>query len=91
MNETTSLVAEIIGSLKELGGTGTLDEIYRKVEQRNRVDLTIYVDWRSRVRTTIYDHSSDTDRFNGQKQNLFQLVDRKGKGIWQLNRKNNHE
>lgn len=78
---------ESIKALNSLGGKGSLEEIYKMVEERTEIDLTSYTDWKSRIRVTIYRHSSDCDIFNGNTgdtNDLFYSIDGKGKGYWGL-------
>jgi putative restriction endonuclease len=74
---------DIIKALKLLGGEAHLNEIYEVVEDiRPKGKLT--KDWRNTLRTEIYHHSSDAKPYLG-KEDLFYLVEGKGKGIWGLN------
>lgn len=75
--------------LTRLGGRASLAEIYEELEKTTDIDLTKYEDWQSRVRTTIYLHSSDCDIFKGVKgdeKDLFYAVNEKGDGVWGLRR-----
>lgn len=69
---------EVVEALKELGGTGTLDEIYNYIKNSTNRKLTD--SWKSSVRKTIYHSSSDTESYLG-KQDLFE---RAGQGKWRL-------
>jgi len=69
---------EVIKALEELGGSGTLDEIYNYIERNTTRKLAD--SWKSSVRKTIYLYSSDTEVYLG-KEDLFKRVD---KGIWKL-------
>ncbi|MFE6170190.1 HNH endonuclease [Viridibacillus arvi] len=78
---------EINESLKELGGSGTLEDIYLTIQERNHIDLLAYVDWKSQIRKQIYIHSSDCDIFRGNpgdESDLFYSIEGKGKGFWGL-------
>ncbi len=80
---------EIVESLKELGGTGTLNDIYDKIKKRNKIDLNQYTDWQSQIRKKIITHSSDAKEgvFKGKpgdSNDLFYSVEGKGKGVWGL-------
>ncbi|MFJ8236347.1 MrcB family domain-containing protein [Ureibacillus sp. NPDC094379] len=90
MKEQSLLVIEIIESLKELGGYGTLNEIYDKVENRKKINLDKYTDWKAQIRRNIYSHSSDADIFRGSpgdSNDLFYVVQEKGNGVWGLKEK----
>ncbi|MCY8489351.1 HNH endonuclease [Bacillus atrophaeus] len=78
-------IIEIINSLNELGGQGTLEDIYLTIQERNNIDLESYVDWKSQIRKQIYLHSSDCDIFKGvagDETDLFYPIEGKGKGFW---------
>ncbi|WP_342601355.1 HNH endonuclease [Psychrobacillus sp. FSL H8-0483] len=80
-------MSEILVSLKELGGSGTLEDIYLTIQQKNQIDLLAYVDWKSQIRKQIYLHSSDCDIFRGNpgdESDLFYSIEGKGKGYWGL-------
>ena len=59
-------VEEVLDVLGELGGEGTLEDIYRVIRSRSVMDLTGSVDWRATVRRTIQQHSSASDAFSGK-------------------------
>ncbi|WP_445678211.1 HNH endonuclease [Psychrobacillus sp. FSL W7-1493] len=78
---------EITESLKELGGSGILEDIYLTIKERNHIDLLAYVDWKSQIRKQIYLHSSDCEIFRGNSgdaSDLFFSIEGKGKGYWGL-------
>lgn len=82
-------VNEIIQSLMDLGGTGTLNEIYEKIKERGNINLDKYEDWQAQVRRNIYQHSSDAKEgvFRGKpgdSSDLFYSVKGKGSGVWGL-------
>ncbi|MBM7609147.1 energy-coupling factor transporter ATP-binding protein EcfA2 [Lysinibacillus composti] len=83
-----SIKDEIIEALKELGGSGSLEEIYNSVKNRNILDLNKYKDWRAQIRKVIYLYSSDADKvFKGQPRDyndIFYAIQGKGNGIWGL-------
>lgn len=71
-------IRDVYSALERLGGTGSLDEIYksvREVSSRNFPDS-----WETSVRKTIYTHSSDTDIFNG----VSDLFEKSGRGKWMI-------
>ncbi len=63
MSERIRWLPEVIEALEELGGQATLTDIYTKVEDRNKIDLNNYVDWKAQIRKHIYLNSSDADIF----------------------------
>ena len=62
---------EIIESLKELGGTASLNEIYKKIKERNLLSTKSEY-WKNNIRSCIYHHVED---------GIFKPED---KGIWNL-------
>jgi len=70
---------DIILSLKEIGGEGTLKDIYSGVDKRRNEK---HKTWRNTIRKEIYNHSSDSDAFKGN--DIFYSVNGKGEGIWGL-------
>jgi putative restriction endonuclease len=78
---------EIIDTLKELGGNGTLADISDRVLERNVMDFNINKHWKDGIRGTIYQYSSDSDYFKGDvgsKKDIFFAVNGKGQGHWGL-------
>lgn len=87
MSNSNTLLIEIICAIDRLGGEATLESIYEEIRYRNKIDPAKYIDFNSRIRTTIYKHSSDTDIFlkkTGSKNDFFYSVEGKGNGIWGL-------
>lgn len=88
LNEnSTDWQLELVESLNELGGSGTLKDIYLTIQARDRIDLKSYVDWKSPIRKQLYLCSSDCDIFKGKpgdKTDLFYSIEGKGKGFWGL-------
>lgn len=85
--EFTDWQVELVETLKVLGGSGTLEDIYLTIQERNQIDLLAYVDWKSQIRKQIYLHSSDCDIFRGNpgdESDLFYSIEGKGKGYWGL-------
>jgi putative restriction endonuclease len=72
---------EIIDALKDLGGHGTLDDIYARISERERMDFTS--SWKNRVRATIYQFSSDSEVYT-KRMDVFYAVSGKGMGRWGL-------
>ncbi|UYG03537.1 PIN-like domain-containing protein [Halomonas sp. LR3S48] len=63
--------------ISDLGGEAHLSDVYREVEaRRDRLSPS----WRSIVRRTIYNHSSDVDAYLG-KEDLFEKV---RDGVWRI-------
>ena len=84
-NKKEFWLKEIKESLNELGGRGTLVDIYNKIQDRNRVDLTSFTDWKAQIRKNIYLHSSDCEIFTGvvgDNTDVFYSLEGKGKGLW---------
>lgn len=70
-------VEDIVQALRNLGGVGTLEQIYEEVKRIRKVPLP--VSWQANIRERIESHSSDSKAFKGK--DLFQKV---GKGTWAL-------
>ncbi|MGG0788271.1 HNH endonuclease [Peribacillus simplex] len=80
-------IQEVIEALEELGGQATLVDIYDKVEDRDKIDLRGYIDWKAQLRKQIYLKSSDADIFKGtlgEDTDIFYSIEGKGKGVWGL-------
>lgn len=67
----------IVEALKQMGGQATLKQIYDEVCRIRQEPLPKM--WQHIIQDTIYQHSSDTQKFQGN--DLFRKVD---KGIWAL-------
>jgi uncharacterized protein (DUF433 family) len=76
-------VDEIQDALRELGGKAHLEEIYRRVQERGKMDFSANAHWQDRIRGTIETHSSDSIAYTGQRD-LFCSVDGIGSGVWGL-------
>lgn len=83
MSQPRPWLDEIIDAIKEIGGHGTLEDIYERVYDRGIMDFKANRSWKDRIRGTIYQYSSDCDVFGGNKD-LFYAVSGKGKGRWGL-------
>jgi len=87
LSEKIQWLREVVEALEELGGQATLTDIYNKVEDRNKIDLSSYIDWKAQIRKHIYLNSSDADIFKGNvgdHTDLFYSIEGKGKGHWGL-------
>ncbi|MDR4928273.1 HNH endonuclease [Peribacillus simplex] len=87
MNKQTPWLSEVIEAIKYLGGQATLADIYSAVEDRGKIDLSLYTDWKAQIRKNIYLNSNDTYIFKGKpgdKTDIFYSIEGKGKGIWGL-------
>lgn len=86
-------IEHIIKAIENNGDHARLDDIYNKVEEYSNIDLNEYIDWKSRIRNTIYKYSSDCDIFCGKnvgdENDIFFTVYGKGKGVWGLRKFNN--
>lgn len=71
----TTWIEDILQALINLGGQATLTQIYEEVKRIRQVPLPKL--WQHIVQDTIYQHSSDTQKFQGD--DLFRKVD---KGVW---------
>lgn len=74
---TTTWVEDIITAIKHMGGQATLTQIYDEVKRIRQGPLPKM--WQHIIQDTIYQHSSDTQKFQGN--DLFRKVD---KGVWSL-------
>jgi len=74
---TTTWVEDIVRAITNYGGQATLTQIYDEVKRIRQGPLPKM--WQHIIQDTIYQHSSDTQKFQGN--NLFQ---RMGNGIWAL-------
>lgn len=70
-------VEDIIQALKNLGSQATLSQIYEEVRRIRQGPLPKM--WQHIIQDTIYQHSSDTQKFQGN--DLFRKVD---KGVWSI-------
>jgi len=70
-------VEDVIQALKNLGGQATLNQIYDEVRRIRQGSLPKM--WQHIIQDTIYQHSSDTQKFQGN--DLFRKVD---KGVWSI-------
>ncbi|MDF0728439.1 hypothetical protein PY093_17515 [Cytobacillus sp. S13-E01] len=85
MAQQSIWLEEILSSLQELGGVASLNDIYIKVQKRNKINLELYIDWKSQIRKHIYLHSSDCKIFKGNagdESDIFYAKNGKGKGVW---------
>lgn len=73
---------EIIAALNDLGGHGTLDDMYSKILDRGIMDFTD--SWKDGVRGTIYQYSSDSDGHKKGSDDIFYSISGKGSGRWGL-------
>ncbi|MBS20691.1 MAG: hypothetical protein CL739_01170 [Chloroflexi bacterium] len=73
------LIDTIIMAMEELGGKGTLRQIYSEV---NQIERTPYPS----IRRTIYQHSSECDIYENKYSDIFYAPRGKGKGFWAIRR-----
>lgn len=75
-------LSAIIEAMKALGGKGSLEDIYKKVEEigHKKPSVNECLTWQNTIRQVIYDHSSDSDSFR-TKVDIFCHL---GHGIWGL-------
>ena len=81
-NESNTWLIDITKSLQNLGGKGSLDQIYHEVSMIRQEPLP--KNWLHIVQDIIYKNSSDTQKFRGN--DLFQRLDN---GVWALKNKKN--
>ncbi|KQX45861.1 HNH endonuclease [Paenibacillus sp. Root444D2] len=80
MAQSRPWLDEIIDALKDLGGHGTLDDIYARILDRGKMDFT--PSWKDGVRGTIYQYSSDSEVYKAGRTDIFYAVSTKGLGRW---------
>ncbi len=84
MSDKITYLSEIVLSLQELNGMGSLKEINHSIEKRNLLPaIHSNPNWKDNVRATIQRHCSDTKSFSGG-ENLFYSVYGLGEGYWGL-------
>jgi len=83
MPQPRKWIDEILEIYEEFGGIVHYDDVYRRVQERNNMDLAANPNWKAAVRRTVEQHSSDSEAFLGR-NDLFYSVEGKGKGIWGL-------
>ncbi|MBN9654706.1 HNH endonuclease [Halobacillus sp. GSS1] len=87
MSQKNKWIKAVITSLNNLGGQGSLNEIYEEVENGNTIKLNSYTDWKAQIRKNLYLHSSDCEIFRGtpgDETDLIYATDEKGSGKWGL-------
>lgn len=85
MTQPHSWITEITIVLKELGGHGTLNDIYQKVEEREEMDLTTAQNYKNTIRGVIYSNTSDgRDGRLDVNNDIFFSVNGPGEGHWGL-------
>ncbi len=76
-------VREVIDALRDLGGEGSLSEIYTQIRKRSKMNFAVNSEWEATVRNTIETHSSDSESFR-HKRDYFKSVFGIGSGHWAL-------
>ncbi len=87
MEKSINNKTKVIDALKELGGTGALQEIYDAVEKIYPNTIEYYKNeesYKAMIRDCLESHSSDSEKFKSTKEDLFYIVFNKGDGIWGL-------
>lgn len=74
---------EVKEVMKELGGYGSYKDIYAKVEERGKKDISQNQHWTAAVRSAIERNSSDSAAFE-HRNDIFYSVFGKGNGVWGL-------
>ena len=77
-------IDEVERALHEIGGNGTLSEIYSQIQKTTNRELV--PSWQAIVRRTLEESSSDTESYLGKKD-IFYSVDGIGKGKWGIREK----
>lgn len=72
---------EIFDAIKAKDGVAKLSEIYDWIE--NNASQRLTVAWKTSVRRSLYDYSSDSDGYKGV-QDLFYAVGGIGNGVWAI-------
>jgi hypothetical protein len=70
---------EVVNTLAALGGKASLQDIYDYIE--NNTSRKLPETWRSAVRKTLQEYSSDTDSYKEGREDLFKHLE---KGVWAL-------
>lgn len=77
-SEYDNWLDEIVSAFEDLGGAVKLSDVYSYIE--SNTSRTLPHSWRSTIRRTIYNHSSDVNAYLGKKD----LFERVGSGEWRL-------
>lgn len=84
MSDNITYLSEIVLSLQELNGMGSLKEINQLIEKRDLLPaIHTNPNWKKNVSATIQRHCSDTKSFSGG-EDLFYPVYGLGEGYWGL-------
>ena len=76
---------DVQAALKRLGGRAHLSAIYKDVRAaRTKGGRTVPPNLESAVRDALERHSSDSDLYDTKREDLFQMAEGKGAGIWAL-------
>lgn len=77
-----SQLEAIIAVFRSLGGKGTYSQIYEEYERITGIKLT--PGKKAGIRKRIEDHSSDSQNYRPNREDLFYSVEGIGKGVWGL-------
>lgn len=72
----------IVEAMLVLGGSAVYDDLYHQIQLIHPGPLS--KQWKATVRNTIETHSSDSDNFRENSQDIFRIVGGKGSGHWGL-------
>ena len=86
MAQPHSWFDEVHTALTEIGGDGSLSDIYSQIRKRNVMCFNSNKNWKAAVRQTLETHSSDSEAFLG-KGDCFYSVFGIGQGHWGLRTK----
>jgi len=85
MTQPRPWLDEVIDALVDLGGHGTLQDITERIVDRNVMDFKANPNFDARIRSTIYNHSSDGTYYKGEvggEKDIFYSVAGIGNGHW---------
>lgn len=86
MAQPHSWVDEVHEALTEIGGDGSLAEIYNQIRTRDVMNFVSNKNWKAAVRQTLETHSSDSEAFRNY-GDYFYSVYGIGQGHWGLRTK----
>ena len=83
--EIITYLSEIISTLKSLGGTASLSQIYAMIENRGLLPaIQTNPNWKNNVNAEIQKHCNQTRSYVEGNENLFYPVNGLGNGVWGL-------
>ncbi|MGN0470684.1 MAG: HNH endonuclease [Acutalibacteraceae bacterium] len=77
-------ISEIKAALEQLGGIGSLKDIKRIIEERDKLpSIHTNINWKNQVSNALQTHCKESNSYKGE-ENLFYSVYGIGKGYWGL-------